>query len=514
MRRVVAPGARVSGAVDAGGTARPPADGTATEQRPPAGRAGGPWLSIRDREQTECAVVDVSDFQGTVTIASGADWLHGAHPCRVVFAPSGAIDGVVVTVRPTPFDGPLRALADGGTLPPPGRVQGRSDSAAPFDADLGAARKLTTHVDSVGVCTAEIHFEANYFSVGTLPPDTPTGATWVFRVPYLPLRFGTTPSGSGGGNETPQARVGGWALDTTPLAAFGRSWRLKSGVGPRAETGVPPISELATDAAANEGVPQVEDAVRPLLALMGLGCGRVLVRTSLELRVGSVTRWMNLPGTWAPRSVPQGVPHLRASDPRELQRFVEDAAPEFAKDAAWWETTASLFLQCGLNPFVEMKLAVLVVLLERIGNRVAKRRSKGQLGENFRRAADSGELRAELHECMTRVLPEWGGDQTKALVDELSRWDRNLSYAKAILSACRELRVPTPSAATLQLRHRLLHGFDHRATPRELDDAWVRLDDLAAMLLFRMLGFTGRIFLATEGREVSMDHLTAEGSAS
>ncbi len=442
---------------------------------------------------------------GTISIDKGPDWLRGTHRCTLAREANGTVRELVATVEGPTVPGLLNAIA-GDERTVAGAARGRLDSGVRFETHLqfvcgahgefaaGAAPKAT-----VKVAIAAVTF-------GELPQCIPAASEWVFRVPFVPLTYGTSATHAGPADGTNARARGGWVLDSTPLLIGGRAWTLRVS-GPTKADDSAEVAEIRTATECHSDLLEAQAALQPLLSLISLTCGRVMVWTSVELRTPSGVEWCHVPAKWCPRVATQGIAHLPANDPRAVQRFVEQAFPAISEDPLWWETTIALYLQPGLNPFVEMKLAVLTVLLERIAARIAERTPAGNLGAGFKEAIGSGTLETALDACMREQVAGWRPDQTRSIIGQLKRWDAGGSYSDSIRAACRTMDLPAPMTSDLKLRNALLHGFNHAVGSGELDDAWLRLDDLAMLLMLRLLNYDGAVFLAAERRETRLTDL-------
>jgi hypothetical protein len=139
-------------------------------------------------------------------------------------------------------------------------------------------------------------------------------------------------------------------------------------------------------------------------------------------------------------------------------------------------------------------------LLDRISSKVN--------GDNYGNEIDSG-IDARLNrKCFRRLLhwllrtlsPRWDRGRTNAICDVIRGWNAEPSFPDKVTRACDHLQIPALSRRKLGFRHKLIHAGEMNKqlkTPAERADYLFGVEAVVLLLMIRMLGFDGYIYLQT-----------------
>jgi hypothetical protein len=354
------------------------------------------------------------------------------------------------------------------------------------------------------------------FESGGIPADAiPSGARWTFCLTNLDLDHGDAVS------EQPEvpagAAVGRLRRDRIEIDVLGRQWVVLTHVARGCEQvdGGSSLSwrtELHTDRIGSEDPEAVIELADTLLTLIALGYGRFVAWTVLRLHLAESAIWERSSTAWIPEYRHGGLQHVTQASPGELRSYLESCAPSVAENREWWIVTIQSYLQSSLSPFIELKMSVLVALLDRIVAFVRQEKHwESQIAAGLDDVVETEAFRASLHVLINSYCGAWCTDRTDSLIRTIKEWNSEPSYAQRVRRVCTELDVPPPSAKAIALRHRLLHGYQKPVSAAELDEAWPDIDDAVVLLLLRILGFRGNVYLARPHEVVSMGRITAAG---
>jgi hypothetical protein len=336
------------------------------------------------------------------------------------------------------------------------------------------------------------------FESGAHPFDL-RPATWSFALANLPLRYGDRPRAPE--HEGPQSR------DTIDLSIRGRPWELRT-VGGASRTdalGFPsdPAVTLRTDRRPAESADDISAAARGLHAALSLAHSRFVRWARLDLEHDGSVSWSRSSPLWWPSGEPQGFQHVTQEGPGELRAYLEQCTPTIEKEIDWWETSIDWYLQATLSPYAEFKLLSLLTLLERISGFV--RTMKG-LTRSRDVALDEiladERFRPELDALLRRGTAAWTSERTERMIAWLRQRSGSSGYGALIVEACRALDVPPPPSDALRLRDRLAHGYERGVSIESLLAAFESVEETVALLLLRLMGYEGMVFLSRPPRRV------------
>ena len=183
-----------------------------------------------------------------------------------------------------------------------------------------------------------------------------------------------------------------------------------------------------------------------------------------------------------------------------LKEFLEKGLQEIQSDRNWWSVTIGLLTQARISKYNEVKCSLFNTLLERISDNVNAGSNQAEIDPMLEKIINK-DFEDKLHTLMIGVYGPWTIERTKSLCGTIKLWKKQPSIPNKIICACEKLKINKPFRKTLGLRHKLLHTgeFDSKLNDTEKLDYLFTLDAVASLLLIRIIGFDGYIYLQQYG---------------
>jgi len=203
-----------------------------------------------------------------------------------------------------------------------------------------------------------------------------------------------------------------------------------------------------------------------------------------------------------------GSPLINNSTPGELRSFLERAYPILQENPQWWLASLDIFVQARMNSFMEIRSALLNILLDRVSGFYPENRQGGEIDELDVTKLSEVAFKEKVTTLLTEVCPKWTLDFTeKMVVSYLANCNAKPSFAKGIQRVCGINNLPAPTGAFLSTRNKLLHEGTLSPKNGDAKAYMTQLDWLAARVLMRMLGYEGNYFHQFTG---AMQNLKSE----
>lgn len=195
-------------------------------------------------------------------------------------------------------------------------------------------------------------------------------------------------------------------------------------------------------------------------------------------------RWSALAGNWVCGNV---------------RLFMESCEKSYFADQDWWSITIDLLTQVRGVGQLEVKCTLLNTLLDRITAKVNGDRNEAVIDQSLPDRIDRKWFRCVLHFLLRTLSRKWERHRTDTLCDvTIKGWNSELSFPDKVARACDLLGVQALSRSQLGLRHKLIHTGELdkklKSTDKKVEYLF-GVESLVMMLLIRMLGFEGYIYL-------------------
>ncbi len=181
-----------------------------------------------------------------------------------------------------------------------------------------------------------------------------------------------------------------------------------------------------------------------------------------------------------------------------VREFIEKCAPTYWSNIEWFGKTMQLYVQAQIAEFLDIKCAILNILLDRISAHVLGDDTDALIDMHLDDKIDD-EFASKLHILFTDLTDGWDNVRTKAIIDTIKQWNAKPSFAKAIMKTCCILRLPEPSGNFLSTRHKLLHVGDLDPSKSTVLEYWKELDWLVLRLILRLFNYEGSVYHAILG---------------
>ena len=182
-----------------------------------------------------------------------------------------------------------------------------------------------------------------------------------------------------------------------------------------------------------------------------------------------------------------------------LRSFIGSAVPVIASDREWWIRTVGLLVQAKASRYLEIRSAILNILVDRISTRVLEGEERHEIDEQLPDKVDQPLFQSQLHQLLLSLSGNWTEERTRALCSTIKEWDARPSFPNKVRRACSQMGIESPVGRQISPRHRLLHVGELET--RDNLQYWIDLEGLVVLLIVRMLGHQGLISLRRFGAE-------------
>lgn len=187
-------------------------------------------------------------------------------------------------------------------------------------------------------------------------------------------------------------------------------------------------------------------------------------------------------------------------EPGILRPFIETASSAIVKERDWWHKTLGLYQLVQVNKYLEIKCAILNILVDRIAAKHSDTVGAAQIDEKLPARLDDG-FERRLHDLLSELSSHWDERRTRRLIETIKEWNARPSFGENIRQVCGKLRIPQPSGRFLATRHKLLHLGDLSPTEGTMGEYFTELEWLVLALILCLLGYDGEFYHHKLGSE-------------
>ncbi len=185
-----------------------------------------------------------------------------------------------------------------------------------------------------------------------------------------------------------------------------------------------------------------------------------------------------------------------------LRQFIEQAESAFNNAQDWWHRSIGLLAHSRATPLLEIRLATLNTLMDRISNRVISNRESSEIDPGLPGRLNRRWFRWLLHKLLCTLSPKWDEKRTNTVCDTILQWNSTPSFPNQVVQACEALGVSAPARKKLGFRHKLIHvgEFDKALKSTEqMIDYLQSVEAVVELMMIRMLRFTGFVHIDERG---------------
>ncbi len=328
--------------------------------------------------------------------------------------------------------------------------------------------------------------------------------TWSFGLSNLTLSIGDATTSRPVPDNAGASKVpAGWTRNKIHVTVGGREWTLTDlfiGSSRTKKEGLDitkPLHSgtLSTPFQADEEAEAVSQIATDLTSLLSFALGRGVEWVSRSaLNAEGKAKAIAYSGVFLTPFKQQSPAPVDNFAPGVLKGFLEGAYPAYVSDREWFHRTIGFFRQVQMNPFVEIKAAILNILLDRIAASIVADAGGHEIDRQLPSRLDDRSFREALHDLFQKQTEAWNLSRTDALIGVVKNWNASPSFGEGVKRACVELRIPEPPGKLLRLRHKLLHVGELDPAGEELHAYWKELESLALMMILRLLSYEGQFF--------------------
>lgn len=297
----------------------------------------------------------------------------------------------------------------------------------------------------------------------------------------------------------------GWRLNRITFSFAGRSWTLDDdmhGRWPEADHKITePVRSGSLVTAFREGDTEavVQQAVDDITDLLTLALGRDIksVQCGLRSEDGSF-QWVHYrtPGLLA---FNQHGPRFADNwETGNLKQFLEQCERVLAANRDWWGVTIGLLMQARGAKYLEVKASLINTLLDRVTTKILGDQKTHEIDPGPDAKLKAKEFKVTLHFILSTLSPNWDRNRTESLCNTIREWNAKPSFPKKITRSCQSLGISPVSGEKLGFRHVLIHQGEMDSdleTPDDRVQYFCELEATVLLLLARMLGFDGHVYL-------------------
>lgn len=331
----------------------------------------------------------------------------------------------------------------------------------------------------------------------------PDNETWVFSLSNLKLARGDEKTELPLPADAPLGSKPGFVINRIPLSVEGRAWTLVDLMAgqkplPRTDTEGKALISGQLSTAVREGdsdvtLEPVADTIAMLISFAT--CRDVAAFQCSRVSQEGMNLGFKLRSTKVHLYSEGGSALIDNSDSGGIRLFLERAYPTMQGNLHWWLASLDMFIQARMDAFVELRSALLNILLDRIAAFYPENRKGGEIDGLSLEELSKKPFKGKLTALMTEVCPKWSAELTnRYIVSYLTNCDARPSFASGIQRVCRANRLQPPTGAFLGTRHKLLHEGELKPEDGNTIAYMKELDWLVARLMMRMLDYEGNYF--------------------
>jgi len=186
-----------------------------------------------------------------------------------------------------------------------------------------------------------------------------------------------------------------------------------------------------------------------------------------------------------------------------VTQFLHAAETVYTTDRNWWSVTIDLLTQARGAKCLEVKCSLLNTLLDRISTKLIGNTGEPQIDPLLDQRIDRKWFRFLLHQLLRTLSRNWERHRTDSLCDNtIKEWNAVPSFPEKVIRSCDSLGIQAPSRTKLGFRHKLIHAgeLDKKLkTPEKRIEYLFSIEAVVDLLMVRMLGFKGHIYLKSYG---------------
>jgi len=144
-----------------------------------------------------------------------------------------------------------------------------------------------------------------------------------------------------------------------------------------------------------------------------------------------------------------------------IKAFIESSEPIITTELEWWCKTLALYSEGASNRLpIDIQLAILNALLERVSSKWIEEKKLHEIDENIPKLLKDSAIKESIQECLSKYIPSWPLEKTNALLGEIRRYNAGPSFPEKVIRSCSFLGIPAMSKARINFRNKLLHALD------------------------------------------------------
>jgi hypothetical protein len=405
------------------------------------------------------------------------------------------------------------------------QIAGELSDGSSFKTTIGTANAFFPTGPSSGTVSCIL----NSTEVTAVGPDQ-VAVRWLFKMANVRLLVGdektNLPLPPG---RDPKTTIPGFTLNKIRFNIAGREWTLtdqlmdaRAQKNSDIDVSEPVVSGLLeTTVIPGEEPAAVISVARDIEVLLSLAMSRgVRVVSISKVNRAGVALSETMRAGWVPPFNRVGFTPLENDRPQSLKLFLETVYPTFSGLRAWNSQTLEMFLQAQVNDFVEIKAAILNIVLDRLWKKVVGKNIPDEIDPGLPKKLDEPAFQESLHTVFAQLSDAWSLDRTGKVCGMIKQWNSTPDMAVGIQRACGKLGLPEPDAKFLKNRNRLIHSGELNQKDGSVVEYLQELDWLVLSMILRWLGYDGWVFhpkwgqlVMLKDKLVSNPSVAADGSS-
>jgi hypothetical protein len=300
---------------------------------------------------------------------------------------------------------------------------------------------------------------------------------------------------------SPPGTPSGWSLDKIRFTIAGRDWILRKlsdkqqNLSELSKSPYPVITATLTTNGTSNEVETLSTMATDLTYILSFALSRGIVWTVRDFIDDDGTGPQRyIQSSFAPAFNRGGFAPIDNYTFKVIKTLIEAAYLKLQSDPDWYRLTLQYYLQSQIADYLDIKCAILNILLDRISSKFDASGPEFEIDNNLDTTLDKTDFKNQLHTLCSSLSSKWTLDRTIQIVNKIKEWNASPSFPKKINRICENLRLTKPPGKFLATRHQLLHVGELNPDKSTVVEYWKDLEWLVLSMILRLFDYEGQVY--------------------